>query len=204
MIANTKIYKNFQTSIPKEVREAFDINDDTIVEWGITDDGQPEVNFRNKVKLDDIIGIVKTEEVTNSVELKNMSKYFFDSSFIIALALDNDSNKSKALELTDLLSEECYIGDNVIEEVVNVVNLKGDANKAETLYNFMMDNFKIINEHEIPNYNTKTIKVFKKFNGKLSYTDSSMIVSVLEHNIDYLVTFDNEFKREERITVVGI
>ena len=133
-----------------------------------------------------------------------MSKYFFDSSFIIALALDNDSNKSKALELTDLLSEECYIGDNVIEEVVNVVNLKGDANKAETLYNFMMDNFKIINEHEIPNYNTKTIKVFKKFNGKLSYTDSSMIVSVFEHNIDYLVTFDNEFKREERINVIGI
>lgn len=70
MIANTKIYKNFQTSIPKEVREAFDIDNDTIVEWGITDDGQPEVNFRNKVKLNDIIGIVKTEEVTNSVELK--------------------------------------------------------------------------------------------------------------------------------------
>ena len=133
-----------------------------------------------------------------------MSKYFFDSSFIIALALDNDSNKSKALELTDLLSEECYIGDNVIEEVVNVVNLKGDANKAETLYNFMMDNFKIINEHEIPNYNTKTIKVFKKFNGKLSYTDSSMIVTVLEYNIDFLVSFDKQFKREERITVVGI
>lgn len=133
-----------------------------------------------------------------------MSKYFFDSSFIIALALDNDSNKSKALELTDLLSEECYIGDNVIEEVVNVVNLKGDSNKAETLYNFMIDNFKIINEHEIPNYNTKTIKVFKKFNGKLSYTDSSMIVTVLEYNIDFLVTFDNEFKREERINVIGI
>lgn len=133
-----------------------------------------------------------------------MSKYFFDSSFIIALALDNDSNKSKALELTDLLSEECYIGDNMIEEVVNVVNLKGDANKAETLYNFMMDNFKIINEHEIPNYNTKTIKIFKKFNGKLSYTDSSMIVTVLEYNIDFLATFDKQFKREERITVLGI
>ncbi|MBQ2832584.1 type II toxin-antitoxin system VapC family toxin [Methanobrevibacter sp.] len=133
-----------------------------------------------------------------------MSKYFFDSSFIIALALDNDSNKSKALELTDLLSEECYIGDNVIEEVVNVVNLKGDANKAETIYYFMMDNFKVINEHEISNYNTKTIKVFNKFNGKLSYTDSSMIVTVLEYDIDYLVTFDNEFKREERINVMGI
>ena len=52
------------------MREAFDINDETIVEWGITDDGQPEVNFRNKVNIDDIIGIVKTKEVTNSVELK--------------------------------------------------------------------------------------------------------------------------------------
>ncbi|ALT68233.1 hypothetical protein [Methanobrevibacter millerae] len=70
MVANTKIYKNFQTSIPKEMREAFDINDETIVEWGITDDGQPEVNFRNKVNIEDIIGIVKTKEVTNSVELK--------------------------------------------------------------------------------------------------------------------------------------
>ena len=70
LVANTKIYKNFQTSIPKEMREAFDINDETIVEWGITDDGQPEVNFRNKVNIDDIISIVKTKEVTNSVELK--------------------------------------------------------------------------------------------------------------------------------------
>ena len=53
MIANTKIYKNFQTFIPKEVREAFDINEDTIVEWGITDNGQPEIKFRNKVNLND-------------------------------------------------------------------------------------------------------------------------------------------------------
>ncbi|MBQ2651946.1 MAG: type II toxin-antitoxin system VapC family toxin [Methanobrevibacter sp.] len=133
-----------------------------------------------------------------------MSKYFFDSSFIIALALDNDSNKSKALQLTDLLSEEGYISNNVIEEVVNVVNLKGDAKKAETMYYFMRDNFKVINEHEIPHYNTKTINLFKKFKGKLSFTDSSMIVTVLEYDIDYLVTFDKEFKREERINVVGI
>lgn len=69
-IASTKIYKNFQTSIPKEMREAFDIDETTIVEWGINDKGDPEVNFRKKVKLEDIIGMVKTEEVTDSVKLK--------------------------------------------------------------------------------------------------------------------------------------
>lgn len=69
MIGHTKIYKNFQTSIPKEVRETFGVNKDTIVEWGIDDQGNPEVNFRKKVTIDDIIGLIKTEP-TNSVELK--------------------------------------------------------------------------------------------------------------------------------------
>lgn len=69
ILAHTKIYKNFQTSIPKEVRETFGVNKDTIVEWGIDEQGNPKVNFRKKVSVDDIIGLIKTEP-TNSVELK--------------------------------------------------------------------------------------------------------------------------------------
>ena len=70
IVSHTKIYKNFQTSIPKEVRETFGVTQDTIVEWGIDENGKPEVNFRKKVTVDDIIGLIKTEEPTNSVELK--------------------------------------------------------------------------------------------------------------------------------------
>lgn len=70
ILSNTKIYKNFQTSIPKEVRETFGVDQDTIVEWGIDENGKPEVNFRKKVTVDDIIGLIKTDEPTNSVELK--------------------------------------------------------------------------------------------------------------------------------------
>ncbi|MBR2558454.1 MAG: hypothetical protein IKE95_08835 [Methanobrevibacter sp.] len=69
IITHTKIYKNFQTSIPKEVRETFGVNKDTIVEWGIDEKGKPEVNFRKKVNVDDIIGLIKTEP-TDSVKLK--------------------------------------------------------------------------------------------------------------------------------------
>ena len=56
----------------KDIRhfQQFDIDEKTIVEWGINDKGEPEVNFRKKVELTDIIGIVKTDEVTDSVELK--------------------------------------------------------------------------------------------------------------------------------------
>ena len=66
----TKIYKNYQTSIPKEIRKQFNITRDTIVEWGITENGEPTINFRKKVTVDDIISIVKTDKDTNSVELK--------------------------------------------------------------------------------------------------------------------------------------
>lgn len=70
ILANTKIYKNFQTSIPKEIRETFNIDNDTIVEWGIDEKGEPKIKFRKKVKLNEIIGIVKTAESTDSVKLK--------------------------------------------------------------------------------------------------------------------------------------
>ena len=70
IFSHTKIYKNFQTSIPKEVRETFGVNKDTIVEWGIDENGKPEVNFRKKVTVDDIIGLIHTDEPTDSVELK--------------------------------------------------------------------------------------------------------------------------------------
>ena len=69
-MGHTKVYKNFQTSIPKEVRETFGVNNDTIVEWGIDENGELKVNFRKKVNVEDIIGLIKTEEPTNSVELK--------------------------------------------------------------------------------------------------------------------------------------
>ena len=72
ILCNTKIYKNFQTSIPKEVRETFGVNKDTIVEWGIDENGKPEVNFRKKVKAEDIIGLIKTDNPTNSVKLKKV------------------------------------------------------------------------------------------------------------------------------------
>ncbi len=133
-----------------------------------------------------------------------MRKIFIDSSYLIAIALNNDSNTKKALELIELLSEECYISDKVINEVVTVINTRGDYNKAVTVYHYMVDNFKIINEYEIPNYTEKTIRIFEKYEGHLSFTDSAIIVLMLEMGIKELLSFDHEFRREGRIKVIGI
>ena len=71
IVKTTKIYKNNQTSIPKPIRERFNITQDTIVEWGIDENNKPTISFRDKVTIDDIVGIIKTEESSNSVDLKN-------------------------------------------------------------------------------------------------------------------------------------
>lgn len=133
-----------------------------------------------------------------------MRKIFIDSSYLIAIALDKDSNKEKALELSELLAEECYISDKVINEVVTVVNSRGNYTQAVTVYHYMVDNFKIVNDYEVANYNEKIIQIFAKYEGNLSFTDSAIIVLMLELGIDELLSFDHGFKREGRINVIGI
>lgn len=65
ILANTKMYKNKQTIIPSEIRDRFNIDEDTIIEWGVDEFGDPKINFRRKVTLKDVAGMIKKE---NDVE----------------------------------------------------------------------------------------------------------------------------------------
>lgn len=80
ILATSKIQSNYQTTIPKEIRKNYDIDDDTVVEWGINNNGNPEINFRKKRNFKDLVGAFKSDERTNAVELKRSlyewKKYF--------------------------------------------------------------------------------------------------------------------------------
>lgn len=130
-------------------------------------------------------------------------KVFLDTSFIIALAFDNDENNKRAVEFKNILSEDCYISNSIVNEVVTVSNNKGDSTKAGIMFNFLVDNFTIINEYNIINYNDKTMFNFNNHNGKLSFTDSGIITTMVEHDIKKLVTFDKAFKKEDQIEVIA-
>ena len=132
-----------------------------------------------------------------------LEKIFLDTSFIIALAFDNDDNNKNAVELKNILSKDCYINNSVVNEVVTVSNNKGNSTKAKTMFNFLIDNFTIINEYNIVNYNSKTMVTFNKHEGNLSFTDSGIITTMVEHNIRKLVTFDKAFGKENQIEVIG-
>ena len=61
ILATTKLYKNFQLSIPKEVREEFnefDI-DNIMIDWSINKNKEIVMVPRKKIATKDILGIIE-------------------------------------------------------------------------------------------------------------------------------------------------
>lgn len=135
-------------------------------------------------------------------------KYFLDTSFILALILDSDSNHDKAKNLLYILNEECYINNNVLNEVLTLSGRKLNINAAKEIYYNLIDSFELLNEYDILNYNSENFKIFETYVGvnsnktKLSFTDSSIILTMKSFKINNLVSFDQEFEKVEGINLI--
>lgn len=70
VLATSKVQINYQTTIPKEIRKNFKVDNNTIIEWTINEKGKPELDFRRKRKLKELKGLINLDYETNSVELK--------------------------------------------------------------------------------------------------------------------------------------
>ena len=141
-----------------------------------------------------------------------MKKVFLDTSFILAYVNSNDELHENALRLEDaenILSQNCYINNNVLNEVLTLTGMKINIDAAEEIYYGLIDSFEILNEYAIFNYTAKTFNIFKKIvktnskKTKLSFTDSSIILTMNESNISDLVSFDKQFKNFNEINLIG-
>ncbi|MCF0225868.1 MAG: hypothetical protein HUK28_00830 [Methanobrevibacter sp.] len=77
--ATSKIYKNYQTAIPKEIRKHIkdlDLNK-TILDWSIDDKGIITIKPRRKRTAKDLKGMIKLDHKTDSVQLKK-ELYLYD------------------------------------------------------------------------------------------------------------------------------
>ncbi|MDO5852021.1 MAG: type II toxin-antitoxin system VapC family toxin [Methanobacteriaceae archaeon] len=134
-----------------------------------------------------------------------MSKIFLDTNFILGLLLANDSTHYKALKLKEtkkIFQNDCYISNHVLDEIITLTSDKSDYDNVIKTYFMIKDNFTILNEYHISNFNDKVMNTYYKFNNKLSFTDYSIIKVMKENNIKQIVTFDKEFKRCEDIEII--
>ena len=71
-----------------------------------------------------------------------MRKVFLDTSFIIAYINSNDELYENALKLENILSQDCYINNNVLNEVLTLTGRKINIEAAEEIYYGLIDNLK--------------------------------------------------------------
>ncbi len=131
-------------------------------------------------------------------------KYFVDSSYIIALVNENDSLHEHALELLDLIEEnECYINSLAISEAITVIGNKIDVTTAISTFNLLNEIFNVMDQYDNKDFFDRTMLIYEKYNAKLSFTDSSIIVNMESNGIENLISFDKEFERIEGINLIS-
>lgn len=139
-----------------------------------------------------------------------MSKYFLDANFIIAIFREIEVNNELAISNCEklLLNHECYISNAVFNKVITILMMRTkDLDLTIKAYYFMKDNLIILNEFEISNYNENVFEIFKKYNKKtfkVSFTDCSIVFLYMHYNLDYIVTFDKNFKLFDEINLLKL
>lgn len=138
-----------------------------------------------------------------------MSKIFIDSSILVPLFWKEHPNHNKvAKHLSIIKNNECYMSNGILSEVMTVLGMKTkNIDLVKIVYDYLQDNFKILNEYEINDFNFKVFSVFQKYNKnafKVSFIDCSSVVIVDEYGLDNVMSLDKNFKRFEEIDLVKL
>lgn len=143
-----------------------------------------------------------------------MKKLILDTNFIVAYLLPNDSLHKRSVKLEEtknISSNECYVSNQIITEVMNILGQKDSVEYAKNMYNMMKDNFIWINEYDIPNFNDCVLSNYKKLNvtnnglnikHKLGFTDCSIITVAEYYGLDGIVTFDEGFLNNNIVDII--
>lgn len=145
-----------------------------------------------------------------------MKKLLLDTNFIVAYILPNDTLHSRAVKLENeqkiTSNNECYVSNQIITEVMNILGQNDSVELAKNAYNMMLDNFIWINEYEIPDFNDSVLSTYKRLNRKkdkelkvkhrLGFTDCAIITTAELYNLDAIVSFDGEFLKNDIIKII--
>ena len=145
-----------------------------------------------------------------------MSKLLLDTNFIVAAILPNDELHERAVKMemeeNIVSSNACYVSNQVVTEVMNILGQKDSVEVAKNAYNMMKDNFIWINEYEIPEFNDSVLSTYKHLNRrrdkdlrakhKLGFTDCSIITAAKLFSLDAIVSFDDDFLRNDIVDIV--
>ena len=138
-----------------------------------------------------------------------MKNILIDTNFIIAYLLELDESHERAINLEDkegILNNNLYITNHIIDEIITIIGQKASPKDAINTYRLIKDNFIIINEYEIIDFNDRVIRIYNKLNKnkqKIGFTDCAIIETAKFYNLDAIVTFDKGFKNNGIVEIIN-
>lgn len=138
-----------------------------------------------------------------------MTKIFIDSSVLVPLFWKNHPNHDKITKnLSIIKGNECYISNGILSEVMTVLGMKTkNIELLKIIYAYFHDNFKILNEYEIKEFNLKVFSIFQKYNRntfKVSFIDCSSVIISAEYSLDGVMSLDKDFKIFDEINLIKL
>ncbi len=131
---------------------------------------------------------------------------FLDTSFLVALEIESDSNHEKAVALgNDITNDkfgEMIISDYIFDEAVTATLWRTKSlEKASVTGTTLRESCEIlkVDETDIE----RAWELFKSQKGtKFSFTDCTNIVVMTKYKITHIATFDEDFTKVKEIKVV--
>ncbi len=123
-------------------------------------------------------------------------KIIVDSSFLFALAYEQDSCHQKALTIKkiELKENDYYLGMNVYSEILTLVSQRVSKAASLELLNYINQNYNLINPDEDTYIKADTY--FRKAKSKnISYSDCISFAIMDQENIELVLGFDDHFKQ---------
>ncbi|MBQ6444435.1 MAG: type II toxin-antitoxin system VapC family toxin [Methanosphaera sp.] len=132
---------------------------------------------------------------------------FLDSSFIIALFNKKEYKRNKSAEkiiktIPDIDKIPKAINNIVLNEVLNKLTKPYYDGKREQIISFLLAMDKIIFVSE--NDYKKAIKLYKKYDYTINYSDWLIILSMKKEGITDILSFDDDFNKIKEINNISI
>jgi predicted nucleic acid-binding protein len=122
---------------------------------------------------------------------------FIDANFIIGTASKSDQWHERAIKLIPKIKKEKRVISNLmVSEAITLIGSLHGGKSARIVFNYIKDNHIIYNADEIYD---EIMLDYLKYDGTLSFADSSAITIMKKLDIHEIYSFDSDFDKVDNI-----
>ncbi len=133
---------------------------------------------------------------------------FLDSSFLVAYAVQGDSNHSASVELMEDVVGSTYgppvISDYIFDETATVIFLRTkELRKSGSVGDAMLKSFRVLRVDEVA-FGAAWRRFRSQKGTRYSFTDCTTIELMHRYGVGYIATFDRKFGGRKEFAALGV